>query len=87
MRSGVSGPYRRGLGGWRGAVHILAMSRTPIALAVGLIGFALYVMAVVALADHVLPLHWALQFIYFTVAGVAWAWPAKRLMFWAAGAR
>ncbi|SFK98645.1 Protein of unknown function [Falsiroseomonas stagni DSM 19981] len=63
------------------------MSRTPIALAIGLIGFALYVMAVVALADHVLPLHWALQFLYFTIAGVAWAWPAKRLMFWAAGAR
>ncbi|WP_203072692.1 DUF2842 domain-containing protein [Falsiroseomonas ponticola] len=63
------------------------MSRITIALLVGLTGFALYVMAVVALADHVLPLHWTLQFVYFTVAGIAWAWPAKRLMFWAAGAR
>jgi hypothetical protein len=64
------------------------MSRTPIALFVGLLGFALYVMAVVALADFVLPLHWLLQFVYFAIVGVAWAWPAKALMFWAArGAR
>ena len=67
-----------------GAVHIGAMSRTPIALFLGLTGFALYVMAVVALADFVLPLHWLVQFAYFAIVGIAWAWPAKALMFWAA---
>lgn len=60
------------------------MSRLTIALLGGLLGFVLYVMAVVALADHVLDRHWLLQFVYFVVAGIAWAWPAKALMFWAA---
>lgn len=60
------------------------MSRTTIALLGGLLAFFLYVMAVVAFADHVLDQHWVLQFAYFTAAGIAWAWPAKWLMFWAA---
>ncbi|NKE43538.1 DUF2842 domain-containing protein [Roseomonas frigidaquae] len=63
------------------------MPRTTIALLGGLLGFLLYVMAVVALADHVLGLHWLVQFAYFTVAGIAWACPAKWLMFWAARSR
>jgi hypothetical protein len=63
------------------------MSRIPVAAVVGLLGFVLYVMAVVALADHVLRLHWLVQVAYFTAAGVAWAWPAKALMYWAARGR
>lgn len=61
------------------------MSRTAIALPLGLLGFCLYIGMVVALADHVLGLHWALQVPYFLVAGVAWALPAHRLILWAAG--
>jgi hypothetical protein len=61
------------------------MSRTVIAVPLGLLGFLLYVGGVVALADHVLRLHWAWQAPYFLVAGIAWAWPAQRLMLWAAG--
>ncbi len=53
------------------------MSRSSIAVIGGLIGFLLYVMAVVALADAVLRLHWLLQAAYFILAGIAWAWPAK----------
>ena len=60
------------------------MSRPLIALVAGLLGFLFYVGLVVALADHVLALHWAAQLLYFIVAGVAWAWPARALMFWAA---
>jgi len=60
------------------------MSRTLIASCTGILGFILYVMAVVALADHVLPLHWLVQVAYFAVVGLVWAWPAKALMFWAA---
>jgi len=60
------------------------MSRPLIALVAGLLGFLFYVGLVVALADHVLDLHWAAQLLYFIVAGVAWAWPARALMFWAA---
>jgi Protein of unknown function (DUF2842) len=60
------------------------MSRIAIAVPLGLLGFLLYIGAVVALADHVLALHWALQLPYFLVAGVAWALPAHWLMLWAA---
>ncbi|MGX9966758.1 DUF2842 domain-containing protein [Roseomonas sp. F4] len=63
------------------------MSRITIALLGGLLGFVLYVMAVVALADHVLAAHWLLQLVYFVIVGMAWAWPAKWLMFWAARGR
>lgn len=58
------------------------MSRGAIALAVGLVGFTAYVALVVALADHVIPLHWALGLAYYLVAGLAWTWPAARLMRW-----
>jgi hypothetical protein len=60
------------------------MSRTTIAVPLGLLGFLLYVGVAVALADHVLALHWLVQTAYFILAGVAWAWPAQRLMYWAA---
>ena len=60
------------------------MSRTAIAVLVGLLGFLLYVGAAVALADHVVGMHWAVQTAYFIVARVACAWPAQRLIYWAA---
>lgn len=60
------------------------MSRTAIAVPLGLLGFLLYVGAAVVLADHVLALHWVVQALYFVLAGIAWAWPAQRLVYWAA---
>ena len=60
------------------------MPRVAVALLIGLLGFLLYVGVVVALADHVLELHWTVQAAYCILAGVAWAWPAQRLMYWAA---
>jgi hypothetical protein len=59
------------------------MSRPTIALLAGLAGFIAYVVVVLLLADHVLRLHWIVQFVFFAVAGIAWVWPAKRLMVWA----
>jgi len=64
--------------------HIDAMSRIALAAIGGTLGFILYVMAVVALADHVQALHWVIELAYFIVAGLVWVWPAKALMFWAA---
>jgi hypothetical protein len=59
------------------------MSRSTIALLAGLAGFIAYVVVVLLLADHVLGLHWTVQFVFFAVAGIAWVWPAKRLIVWA----
>ena len=63
------------------------MSRIPVAVLIFLVGFVAYVGVVVALADHVLGLHWAVQAGYFVVVGTVWAWPARALMFWAARRR
>jgi hypothetical protein len=73
-----------GLGEVGGTGQITAMPRPILALLVGLMGFLIYVGVVVALADHVLRLHWLVQAAYFLVAGVAWVLPARALMFWAA---
>jgi len=61
------------------------MSRPAIAVIAGLAGFLAYLVAVVTLADHVIGLHWAVQALYYVVAGVLWALPARALMYWAAG--
>lgn len=61
------------------------MSRPGIAVILGVTGFLAYVGVVVALADHVLHLHWLVQLAYFVTAGIAWVWPARVLMFWGAG--
>lgn len=50
---------------------------------VGLGGFAAYIAAVIVLADRVASLHWAVQAVYFVVAGVLWALPAHFLILWA----
>ncbi|WP_135467548.1 DUF2842 domain-containing protein [Crenalkalicoccus roseus] len=63
------------------------MSRLALAVPLGLVGFLAYVAAAVALADHVLGRHWALEVAYFALAGTLWVLPARRLMLWAAGAR
>jgi Protein of unknown function (DUF2842) len=60
------------------------MSRFAVAAPIGLLGFLLYVAAVVALADQVLSMHWLVVTLYFVLAGIAWVWPAQRLMYWAA---
>jgi len=62
-------------------------ARAAFALIVFLVGFLLYVGAVVALADAVLALHWAVQAAYFIAAGILWVIPTRRLMLWAAAAR
>ncbi len=60
------------------------MSRPLIAALVFIAGFTAYVAVAITLADQVLAMHWVVQAVYFVVAGVAWAWPARALMYWAA---
>lgn len=59
------------------------MSRPAIATLTGIAGFLAYVVLVLLLADHVRALHWTIELLFFAVAGIAWVWPAKRLMIWA----
>ncbi len=63
------------------------MTRTPIAILTGLIGFFFYLAAVLAIGDHVQHLHWAIQAVYFVIAGSIWVMPIRWLMLWAAHRR
>ncbi len=60
-----------------------AGTRKLIALVVGLVGSLVYLWLAVSVADWVVPLHWSIALVYFAVVGVAWAWPAGRLLRWA----
>lgn len=40
-----------------------------------------YVVAVITIGDHV-PEHWAVQLVFFGVAGIAWGIPLIPLMKW-----
>jgi hypothetical protein len=61
------------------------MSRPAIAVPLGLFGFFAYIALAMVLADYALERHWTVQVVYFLLAGTLWAWPAHRLILWAAG--
>lgn len=60
------------------------MSKPMLAGIIGILGFLLYVAAVIMLADYVLGTHWTVELVYFALAGIVWVWPAKALIIWAA---
>ena len=60
--------------------------RALIAVAVLLVGLAVYTAVVVTLADY-LPEHWAVEAIYPLIMGLLWVWPAIALFRWAANWR
>jgi Protein of unknown function (DUF2842) len=61
-----------------------SMSRVPLTVCLGLVGFVAYAVGAVTLADAVAGLHWGLQALYFVAAGTAWVRPAHYLILWAA---
>jgi hypothetical protein len=60
------------------------MSRPAIAAVAGVIGFLLYVALAVTIGGYLAGSHVLVEFAFYAVAGLAWVWPARRLMFWAA---
>ena len=69
------------------AIMKSGLPRIPIATAVGLLGFASYVVVVVTLADRLTSAPWPVQALYFVVAGSLWVFPIRWLMLWAARLR
>ena len=57
------------------------MSRPTAAALMGIAFVIAYVAAAVTLVDA-LPQHWAVQAVYFLVAGIAWVMPIRWLMLW-----
>ena len=62
------------------------MSRPLAATLMGIAFIVAYIAAAVTLPD-VLPGHWAVQAVYFLVAGVVWVFPIRWLMLWSVGKR
>ena len=58
------------------------MSRTPIAIIAAIFGLIVYLIVALAIADYVLTLHWAVQAVYFVIAGSLWVLPIRWLMYW-----
>lgn len=58
------------------------MSRSTLALLIGVVGFVVYILVVTALGDFLVTAHWALQLVYYLVAGMIWIIPARRLIVW-----
>ena len=63
------------------------MSRPFIATIAGLTFVVLYIAAAVAIAVALGRLHWALEAVYWGVAGVVWVLPVRWLMLWSVGKR
>ena len=57
------------------------VSRPFAATVMGLVFFTAYVAAAITLPD-LLPQNWAVQAVYFLVAGVVWVFPIRWLMYW-----
>jgi hypothetical protein len=73
---------------WRaGGRKVPAMGRTVTACIAGCAFLILWVGAATILADHVSGLNFAVQFLYFAVAGFVWVFPVRWLMLWAAHQR
>ena len=58
------------------------MSRPSIATLAGLVFIFVYVVAVTTVPDLVGRMHWALEAVYWAVAGVVWVLPIRWLMLW-----
>jgi hypothetical protein len=60
----------------------MAISRVPVASLGGVLFLAAWIAAATVLADHVFALNFAVQFLYFAVAGFVWVFPIRWLMLW-----
>ena len=55
--------------------------RTPLAAFLVVAGLAVYAVLIATLSDW-LPGHWAVDVLFYAVAGVLWVYPAARLIVW-----
>lgn len=58
------------------------MGRGTIAALGGIAAFAVYLWLVLEIAMVLSGIHWALDVVFFGLAGIVWAFPAARLVRW-----
>jgi len=57
-------------------------NRKIFGMALLIVCLAIYTLAGVYVAVTYIPDHGLIQFIYYTIAGIAWAFPARSLLTW-----
>lgn len=58
------------------------MSRPTIATCAGLLFVLLYIAAVTTIPEVFGRMHWAIEAVYWCVAGIVWVFPVRWLMLW-----
>lgn len=63
--------------------------RKPVGMLAILVLIAAWCVAIASLSPWVGGWHWALQLIFYVIAGVAWLWvlPMRRILFWMENSR
>jgi membrane protein implicated in regulation of membrane protease activity len=59
-----------------------ARLRKPLGMLILLTGLFGYVVAAVVIGSEVIPGHWAVQLVYYVIAGTVWAFPLRPLLQW-----
>jgi hypothetical protein len=58
------------------------MSRPKIATVLGLLFILVYVVVAITIPDLIGRQHWAVEALYWCVAGIVWVLPIRWLMLW-----
>lgn len=58
--------------------------RNTVGIVVLVVGLAAYALAAMVVGARYVPENAALQFAFYLAAGLAWLWPARRLLRWMA---
>ena len=56
--------------------------RHPVGIVVLLAGLAAWTLIAMRVGATLLPDHWLAELAYYVVAGLAWLWPAAKLVRW-----
>ena len=81
MVANASGNKGRMAAGSEGGKSLNARTRKAAGMAILVAVMAVYIGALVVIADSV-PDHWAAELAFFAIAGVAWALPLRPLLRW-----
>lgn len=67
-----------------GTPSVVPRWRSAVGIALLVFGLAAYALAAMILGAAVVPGHWLAQLLFYAAAGLAWLWPARRLLAWMA---
>jgi|688.fasta_scaffold502305_2 hypothetical protein len=67
-----------------GALPDMPRWRNALGIALLVFGLTVYALTAMVVGAAIVPAHWLAQFVFYAAAGLAWLWPARRLLAWMA---